>query len=183
MEIVPLKGGKINTVLHLAFDQPPYQAVIKLNTPAGGPYALHKEAAILRYLRKNTQFPCPLVYAVDATGRHLPFAYLLLECLPGDNLQQARASGLVKSSDLPDLDRQLAGVLLDLHSHGNMSAFWSQTDEGDEQGFRAYGVVGRLDTQPEIRLRLGVYGYWFPIPVGVLFDGTHPFIDAYECER
>lgn len=117
VEIVPLKGGKINTVLHLAFDQPPYQAVIKLNTPAGGPYALHKEAAILRYLRKNTQFPCPQVYAVDATGRHLPFAYLLLECLPGDNLQQARASGLVKPSDLADLDRQLARILLDLHSH------------------------------------------------------------------
>jgi PRTRC genetic system protein A len=49
-------------------------------------------------------------------------------------------------------------ILLDLHSHGNMGAFWSGTDNGDEQGFRMYGVIGRLDTAPEIRLRLGVYG-------------------------
>ena len=71
-EIVPLKGGMINTVLRLAFDQPPYKAVIKLNTPgASGPYALDKEAAILRYLRDQTHFPCPQVYAQDSTeNRH-----------------------------------------------------------------------------------------------------------------
>ncbi len=71
-----------------------------------------------------------------------------------------------------------ADVLLDLHSHGNMRAFWSATDDGDEQGFRAYGVIGRLDTRPEIRLRLGVYGYWFPLPVTALFDGPDGFVDA-----
>ena len=109
IEIVPLKGGMINTVLRLAFDQPPYKAVLKLNTPGvGGPYALDKEAATLRYLRKNTHFPCPQVYAEDSTGSHLPFAYLLLECLPGDNLWQASEAGLVKPADLADLDRQLA---------------------------------------------------------------------------
>lgn len=68
-------------------------------------------------------------------------------------------------------------VILDLHSHGNMSAFWSGTDNGDEQGFRVYGVLGRLDTAPEIRLRLGVYGYWFPLPLHVLFDGPGGFVD------
>ncbi|MBN1581302.1 MAG: fructosamine kinase family protein [Anaerolineae bacterium] len=117
-EIVPLKGGMINTVLRLAFDQPPYRAVIKLNTPgASGPYALDKEAAILRYLRNHTHFPCPQVYAQDSTGNHLPFVYLLLECLPGDNLWRAIEAGLVKPPDLADLDRQLARLLLELHSH------------------------------------------------------------------
>ena len=42
----------------------------------------------------------------------------------------------------------MADVLLDLHSHGDMSAFWSPTDDGDEQGFRMYGVIGRLDAEP-----------------------------------
>lgn len=116
-EIVPLKGGKVNTVLRLAFDQPPYTAVIKLSTPDDGPYSLDKEAANLYYLHKRTCFPCPEVYAEDGAGERAPFAFLLLECLPGVSLAQAQKAGLVSSSDLEDLDRQLARILLELHSH------------------------------------------------------------------
>lgn len=76
-----------------------------------------------------------------------------------------------------------SNVILDLHSHGNMSAFWSETDNGDEQGFRVYGVIGRLDERPEIRLRLGVYGYWFPIPVAALFDNREGFVDIFGQKR
>ncbi|MDT8307653.1 MAG: hypothetical protein RRC07_17095 [Anaerolineae bacterium] len=75
------------------------------------------------------------------------------------------------------VEADIANVLLDLHSHGNMGAFWSGTDDGDEQGFRVYGVIGRLDERPEIRLRLGVYGYWFPMPVSLLFDRMGGFVD------
>lgn len=61
--------------------------------------------------------------------------------------------------------------LLELHSHGSLRAFWSSTDDRDEGGFCFYGVIGRLDTeQPEIRLRLGVYGYWWDLPLSVLFE-------------
>jgi fructosamine-3-kinase len=153
-EIVPLKDGMINTVLRLAFDQPPYKAVIKLNTPGDGPYALDKEAANLRYLRKNTQFPCPEVYAEDSTGCHLPFAYLLLECLPGDNLRQASEAGLVKPSDLADLDRQLARLLLELHSHTRVTY-----GKLNEPGVSCWAdlFVPRLHevrAQPEISQRL-----------------------------
>ena len=69
-------------------------------------------------------------------------------------------------------------VILDLHSHGNMSAIWSGTDNGDEQGFRMYGVIGQLEERPEIRLRLGVFGYWFPLPLTALFDGLGGFVDV-----
>ena len=72
IEIAPLKGGMINTVLRLAFDQPPYKAVIKLNMPGDGPYALDKEAATLRYLRKNTHLPCPEVYVEECTAGRKP---------------------------------------------------------------------------------------------------------------
>jgi PRTRC genetic system protein A len=71
-----------------------------------------------------------------------------------------------------------AHVILDLHSHGSMPAFWSTTDDRDEQGFRVYGVMGRLDTVPEIRLRLGVHGYWFPLAVSLLFDGSGELVDV-----
>jgi len=88
--------------------------------------------------------------------------------------QIATAAGVVGAESNP------AGVILDLHSHGDMGAFWSGTDDGDEQGFRMYGVIGRLDTQPEIRLRLGVYGYWFPLPFSALFDGAGGCVDVYD---
>ena len=49
-----------------------------------------------------------------------------------------------------------AGVVAEFHSHGGSRAFFSATDDRDEQGFRIYGVVGRLDTPlPELRLRVG----------------------------
>jgi fructosamine-3-kinase len=47
----------------------------------------------------------------------LPFAYLLLECLPGENLSRVVKAGLVNPPDVADLDRQLARLLLELHSH------------------------------------------------------------------
>ena len=154
-EIVPLQGGMINTVLRLAFDQPPYTAVIKLNTPgASGPYALDKEAAILRYLRDNTHFPCPQVYAQDSTGRRLPFAYLLLESLPGDSLSRAMEAGLVKPPDVADLDRQLARLLLELHSH-TRSTFGKLDEPGVPRWADVF--VPRLHevrAQPEISQRL-----------------------------
>jgi PRTRC genetic system protein A len=58
-------------------------------------------------------------------------------------------------------------IILDLHSHGRMPAFWSATDNADEVGFRFYAVIGRLDERPEIRLRLGVYGYFLTGSAGL----------------
>lgn len=74
-------------------------------------------------------------------------------------------------------------VLSDLHSHGNMSAFFSQIDNADEQGIRLYAVAGRLDTLPEMRLRVGVYGYWLQLPLTAVFSGSGPFKDLYLEEN
>jgi PRTRC genetic system protein A len=76
-----------------------------------------------------------------------------------------------------------ATILCELHSHGNMSAFWSRTDDADEQDTRVYAVIGRLDTTPEIRVRVGVYGYWHPLPVTAVFTGAGGFIDLYHEEN
>jgi PRTRC genetic system protein A len=91
-------------------------------------------------------------------------------------VQRATATCVVGAEGNP------SNVILDLHSHGNMPAFWSETDNDDEQGFRVYGVIGRLDKRPEIRLRLGIYGYWFPIPASLLFGGSSGFLDVAERE-
>ncbi len=65
-----------------------------------------------------------------------------------------------------------AGVVAEFHSHGGHSAFFSATDDRDEQGFRIYGVVGRLDTpEPELTLRVGIYGHFAPLEWAQVFDG------------
>ena len=68
-----------------------------------------------------------------------------------------------------------AGVVAEFHSHGSSRAFFSATDDRDEQGFRIYGVVGRLDAlRPELRLRVGVYGHFAPVEWSQVFDGPDP---------
>ena len=76
-----------------------------------------------------------------------------------------------------------AAVICDLHSHGNMRAFWSATDDTDEQGSQLYAVIGKLDMEPEIRLRVGVYAYWQPLPVTAVFTDTGRFKDLYLKEK
>jgi PRTRC genetic system protein A len=73
-----------------------------------------------------------------------------------------------------------ANILCDLHSHGNMPAFFSQTDDADEQAAKLYAVIGKLDTAPEIRLRVGVYGYWMALPIPAVFTGNGLFNDLHQ---
>ena len=68
--------------------------------------------------------------------------------------------------------RPTAATVLELHSHHSMPAFFSRTDDADEQGLRLYGVVGRLDeARPEVALRIGAYGYRMPLPWESVFLG------------
>ena len=71
--------------------------------------------------------------------------------------------------------RPPSGVIAEFHSHGKHSAFFSATDDRDEQGFRVYGVVGRLDAPtPELTLRVGIYGHFALLRWSQVFDGPHP---------
>jgi len=82
-------------------------------------------------------------------------------------------------------------VLLDLHTHPKMPAEFSGTDNRDETGLKLYGVIGHCGTYheatddmsydeqmgwlqnncPAVRLRVGVYGYFYPVPWKDVFDG------------
>lgn len=71
-------------------------------------------------------------------------------------------------------------AVIDLHSHNSMAAFFSDTDNADEQGFRFYAVIGRIDTpRPEIRVRVGVYGHHLAVPATTVFADLGPFVDRY----
>jgi len=69
-------------------------------------------------------------------------------------------------------------IVCDLHSHGYMHAFWSDTDNADETAFRLYAVIGNFRRGiPEIRMRVGMYGDFCPVPATEFFTHTGPFRD------
>ena len=51
-------------------------------------------------------------------------------------------------------------ALIEVHSHHGMKAFFSETDNRDEIGFRIYGVLGEIFSNPQIRMRVGIYGHF-----------------------
>lgn len=72
-------------------------------------------------------------------------------------------------------------AVIDVHSHGRMGAFWSTTDNADEQGLRFYAVIGNIDTDyPTLLVRVGVYGHHWPISAASIFDDCYPFIAGKE---
>jgi PRTRC genetic system protein A len=101
----------------------------------------------------------------------------------GSRVQLRRPSQRVTGVSVEAAGNSDANILCELHSHGNMNAFWSRTDDADEQGAQLYAVIGRLDTAPEIRVRVGVYGYWHPLPVTAVFTGVGGFTDLYNEEN
>jgi hypothetical protein len=64
----------------------------------------------------------------------------------GYSVRLRRPPQRVTSVSVVAADNSDPTVFCELHSHGSMSAFWSQTDDADEQGFRDCGVIGRPDT-------------------------------------
>jgi hypothetical protein len=86
--------------------------------------------------------------------------------------QEGREAG-VQYSVLPD-------TVVNLHSHpGGLPAFFSGTDDSDDQGFGVSVVVANLDELfPRARARVCLYGYFWPVPLSWVFEGSVACIDA-----
>lgn len=153
-----LEGGLVNTVIELEFDRSPGSAVVKLHGRSGDPFA--KEAAWLGYLRDRTACPVPQVYLHDNTGSVIPHAALLLEHIHGECMKNVD----LDPAEQDDLERQLAGVLADLHTHHGDG--WGDPVDPDATSSWADVFAGRLR---ELRLE--------PTVIGRLPDETLASID------
>lgn len=133
---------------------------------------------------KVPRIPSDYLWSIfESARRHLPneamyqFIYDPRATTPGRpwrcRMPEATASrGSVEFADGGD-------AAVDLHSHGTLAAFFSTTDDGDEQGLRFYVVIGKVDTAaPEIAVRVGVYGHHMTVPVTTLFTGPGPFVEV-----
>jgi PRTRC genetic system protein A len=74
-------------------------------------------------------------------------------------------------------------VLLDLHSHHGMPAYFSATDDRDDTGLGVSAVVGRIFDRPEIAVRLCCYGHTQRIPAFSIFDSLPGCRDTYEDDH
>lgn len=70
-------------------------------------------------------------------------------------------------------------VLLDLHSHHGMPAFFSSTDNRDDTGLGVSAVVGNIFTEPEIAVRLCCYSHTLRVPALTIFDSLPGCRDTY----
>jgi PRTRC genetic system protein A len=90
--------------------------------------------------------------------------------------QVARQGSVVP---LDNHDPEGTNALIDLHSHGTLSPFFSHADNRDEQGFRIYAVLGNVDKTPCIRVRVGVYCHHFDIPASTVFEMPDDLLDIW----
>jgi PRTRC genetic system protein A len=73
-----------------------------------------------------------------------------------------------------------ATILLDLHSHHQMAAYFSATDDQDDTGLSVSCVIGKIFTAPTIRCRLNVWGHRYNVPALTIFDHLGDFQDGYQ---
>lgn len=100
--------------------------------------------------------------------------------LPGQGWRVSRPRQQATSGSVHYHGGEEPSIVLDLHSHHEMPAFFSDTDNRDEQGCRFYAVIGRIYSRPEIRLRLGAYGDFVSVRPAALFEGLGEFYDS-DC--
>ncbi|HAJ60249.1 MAG TPA: hypothetical protein DCP31_14110 [Cyanobacteria bacterium UBA8543] len=70
-------------------------------------------------------------------------------------------------------------VLIEIHSHHVLPANFSAQDNSEESGFKIYGIIGTIFSQPTLRLRVGIYHQVFwEIPAHLVFDMPPKIYDA-----
>ena len=77
------------------------------------------------------------------------------------------------------LESSHARAVIEVHSHHEMRAFFSPQDNLDETGFRLYGVLGRVLSDPTLRLRVGLYGHFWEIAAAWVFEMPEGLKDAH----
>jgi PRTRC genetic system protein A len=70
-------------------------------------------------------------------------------------------------------DRFLEPAVIEIHSHGAARAFFSGTDDLEENGCRISTVIGKSNGQLEIVSRVCVHGLFLPIPSNLIYENIY----------
>ncbi len=84
---------------------------------------------------------------------------------------------------LPEMDEDRFSLVMEIHSHNNMKAFFSSDDDKDERATRLYAVVGRFDKLfPDIKVRMSVGGRFVELSPADVFEGMDSDYPEKWCE-
>jgi PRTRC genetic system protein A len=70
-------------------------------------------------------------------------------------------------------DRFPEPAVIEIHSHGAARAFFSGTDDFEEDGCRISTVIGKSNGQLEIVSRVCVHGLFLPISSNLIYENIH----------
>lgn len=102
-----------------------------------------------------------MVYVYWSAEENAYFAYAPKQTVTKDSID----------TTLPDLDEEKFTLVMEIHSHNTMKAFFSLTDNADEKATRLYTVIGRLDKLfPDLKTRASVGGKFIDIPPAEVFE-------------
>ena len=110
----PLSGGCCYTVMEVAFDHPRSPVVLKASHTRDDD-GLQHQFMTLAFFEQHTRFPLPRALHCDLSRDHVPFAYVLMTRLPGENLGEA--SAWMTPADRIRVERQIADAVSELHDH------------------------------------------------------------------
>lgn len=131
-------------------------------------------------LRRTSRLPARLLEVALADARRTawpgPVETMYHAHINGSRVQLSKPPQRADARNLEYQGGGEADIVMDLHSHCQMPAFFSSTDDRDEAGFRLYAVIGRIfEPRPEIAVRVGVWGSVCPVPASDIFS----FVDEY----
>lgn len=77
------------------------------------------------------------------------------------------------------LDPFYGSAIVEVHSHHQMAAQFSPTDDEEEAGkFRIFAVLGEIFTRPTISVRVGIYNHFQILPACQIFQLPEGIVDA-----
>ena len=126
------------------------------------PYALMEQTiALFRYLMDAGEDSRPLEALVHIYWDRVEQEFFIH--VPHQYVGKMSVDAVLEDDDLLDDQRYLHYA--DLHSHNDMPANFSMTDDRDERANRVYMVMGRLDRYfPELSVRVCNGGHFCAIP-------------------
>ncbi|MFF0828755.1 Mov34/MPN/PAD-1 family protein [Brevibacillus sp. NPDC003359] len=80
-------------------------------------------------------------------------------------------NSIISESEIRDHDNLL--LVMHIHSHNTMPAYFSAVDNRDEVAYMLYGVIGSLNTtEPDLLFRVGKGGIFYNLPAHYVFENV-----------
>ncbi len=103
----------------------------------------------------------------------------IYETSDGDRFADAPTQ-TVSAASVNHKDTRKEKVVLDIHSHGGMDAFFSSIDDNDENAFRFFGVAGNVKSDLKLLFRLKFDEIELEVKASDIFEGME---NGYQFER